>query len=215
MRLSVWIAAAALTSTLAAQSAAPSPADLAARVQAHYASVKDFTADFTLRQTSALRPKPTEDQGHLKVKKPLKMRWTFTTNDKNEFIADGVKLYLVMNRDKYVEVSTLPRESESGSGLLFLAGRGNLTRDFTPSMPPDQPAGEWRLILKPSTKRVTDLQLLTLDVDRTTLQWRGMTIVDNQGVTSAYRFSNLRENRNLADKEFVFTKPRGFALRYQ
>jgi outer membrane lipoprotein carrier protein len=211
----MWAAVAALTSTLAAQSAAPSPADLAARVQSHYASVKDFTADFTLRQTSALRPKPTEDRGQLKVKKPLKMRWTFTGSEKKEFIADGVKLYSVMSQDKYVQVSSLPRENEAGSGLLFLAGRGDLTRDFTPSMPPDQPAGEWRLILKPATKRVTDLQLLTLDVDRTTYQLRGMTIVDDQGGTSAYRFSNLRENRNLGDGEFVFTKPRGFALRYE
>ena len=69
--------------------------------------------------------------------------------------------------------------------------------------------------MRPATKRVADLQLMTLDVDRTTYQLRGITIIDDQGGTSVYRFTNLRENRNLSDREFVFSNPRGLALRYE
>jgi outer membrane lipoprotein carrier protein len=215
MRLSILLVAVALSAGLLAQAPAPAPSEVAARVQAHYSTVRDFTADFTLLQKSSLRPKPSEDRGELKVKKPLKMRWTFATNDRSEFIADGIKLYAVFPRDKYVSVSSLPKENESGTWLLFLAGRGDLTKDFSATMPAEQPASEWRLMLKPATKRITDLQLLTLDVDRTTYQLRGMTVIDEQGGTSVYRFSNLRENRNLGDGEFLFSNPKGLALRYE
>ena len=210
----MFVAAVALSAAPLAQMTAPSPAELARRVQGHYAAVKDFSADFTLTQRRALSPKASEDRGDLKVKKPLKWRWTFTT-ERKEFISDGIKHYSVFPQDKYVQVSNLPKEDEPGSWLLFLAGRGDLTRDFTPSMPAEQPATEWRLVLKPGSKRVTDVQQLTLDVDRATYQLRGMAVVDDQANTSSYRFTNLRENRNISDREFVFSNPRGLALRYE
>src|SRR6187455_3306572 len=99
MRLSMFVAVLAFSAAPLAQTAAPSPAELAARVQAHYASVKDFTADWSLTQKRALSPKVTEERGVLKVKKPLKMRWTYTTGDKSEFIVDGIKVYAVFTRD--------------------------------------------------------------------------------------------------------------------
>jgi len=204
-----------LSTALAAQTAGPSASELAAKVQAHYDTVKDFTADFTLTQKSSLSPAPKTERGEVKIKKPLKMRWTYATGDKSQFISDGVKLYAVFPRDKYVQVSGLPRENESATWLLFLAGRGSLTRDFTPSLPAAQPAAEWRLTLKPASKRIVDVQTLTVDVDRQTYQLRGLSVIDDQGSTSSYRFTNLRENRNLNDQEFVFSNPSGLALRYE
>jgi outer membrane lipoprotein carrier protein len=208
----LWVGLAAFP---AAQGTVPSAADLAAKVQAHYSTVRDFTADWSLRQSSALRPVTKTERGTLKIKKPLKMRWTYTTSDKNEFISDGVRVYQVYTEARYFEQSKLPPESESSTWLLFLAGRGDLTRDFIPSMAAEQPDGEWRLALQPRATRTADFKTLTLEVDRKTYQMRGLVVLDDQGSTSAYRFTNLKENQGLSDREFAFTPPRGFVERTQ
>jgi len=197
----------------AARQDAPDASTLAARVQAHYTTVRDFTAEFTLTQTSAMLPKPVEERGDVKIKKPSRMRWTYQTSSKQQFVSDGLRLYSYFPQDRYVTTTALPKNSnEVSTALLFLAGRGDLTRDFSASVPDQQPAGEWRLLLKPKAPQA-DFKTLTLDVDRATLALRGFTVVDDQGSISKFRFMNLRENRGLTDKEFEFTIPKGVELR--
>ena len=205
------LALAALPATLSAQTA-PSAADLAARIQAHYNTVRDFTAEFTLAQTSGLLPKAVQERGELKVKKPSRMRWVYQSTDKKQFVSDGTRFYSYFPQDKYVTQSLLPKSDEASTALLFLAGRGDLTRDFVASAPDEQPAGEWRLVLKPKSKQA-DFKTLTLDVDRSSLALRGLTVVDEQGGISKFRFINLRENRGLTDREFEFAIPKGVELR--
>jgi outer membrane lipoprotein carrier protein len=203
--------AAVLSAGTGAAGQTPSAADLAARVQAHYAQVRDFTASFTLSQSSALLPRPTTERGSVKVKKPGRMRWLYTA-DKKEFVADGSMLYSFFPRDKYVSVNPLPKGDDASTALLFLTGRGDLARDFTSTLDGDQPAGEWRLNLKPKAKQ-TDFTSLALEVERTTLALRGITVVDDQGGTSRFRFEGLKENVGLADREFEFKIPPGVEVR--
>jgi len=200
-----------LSAAAGAAGQAPSAADLAARVQAHYAQVRDFTASFTLTQSSALLPRPTIERGSVKVKKPGRMRWLYTA-DKKEFVADGSMLYSFSPRDKYVNVNPLPKGEDASTALLFLTGRGDLARDFTSTLDGDQPAGEWRLNLKPKAKQ-TDFTSLALEVERTTLALRGITVVDDQGGTSRFRFEGLKENVGLADRDFEFKIPPGVEVR--
>jgi outer membrane lipoprotein carrier protein len=190
-----------------------SPADaLAARVQTHYATVRDFTADFVLSTTGPLTPKPIVERGALRVKKPGRMRWTFNTDDQRQFVADSVKIYSYFPKDKYVMVSPIPKDDEVSTALLFLAGRGNLVRDFTPALGPGAAAGEARLLLAPKARQA-DFESLTIDVSTTTMGFRGLAVHDTQGGTSTYRFMNLRENVGLADREFEFTIPKGVVVR--
>lgn len=213
MRTLLAISLAAISAVaVGAGQEAPNAATLASRIQAHYTTVRDFTADFTLTQTSAMLPKPVEERGDVKIKKPSRMRWTYQTSSKQQFVSDGTRLYSYFPQDRYVTTTALPKGNEASTALLFLAGRGDLTRDFTASVPDQQPPGEWRLLLKPKALQA-DFKTLTLDVDRATLALRGFTVVDDQGAISKFRFANLRENRGLADKEFEFTIPKGVELR--
>ncbi len=179
---------------LSAAQGVPAAADLAARIQAHYATVRDFTADFTLTQTTSLLPRPVVERGELKVKKPGRMKWTYSSAEKKVFVSDGSQFYSYLPQDRLVDVRRLPTGDDTSMGLLFLAGRANLARDFTPTMPSDQPAGEWRLVLKPKSNQA-DFQSLTLEVDRTSLALRGFTVLETQGGVSKFRLTNLKENR--------------------
>jgi len=211
MRTVPFVVALAIAGPLAYVQAPPSAADLARRIQAHYDTVHDFTADFTQSQTSGVLPQASVERGTVKIKKQNRMRWIYAAPEKKEFVADGSRIYSYFPADKYVMISPLPGPEDASTPLLFLSGRGSLVADFTSRLAPDQPDGEWHLSLVPKTRQ--DFTSLTLAVDRTSLALRGLTVHDDQGGVSTFRFTDLRENRHLADREFSFTIPKGVEIR--
>lgn len=190
-----------------AQGGAAPASHIAAKVQARYAGVRDFTADFThVYQGGVLRQKTTE-RGTIAVKKPGRMRWTYTAPEKKEFVSDGTKLYSYIPADRQVIVSDVPAGGGETTAALFLAGRGDLTKDFTAALD-GQDAGLYRLTLTPKKKQ-QDFDTLVLHVRRDSLQIAALVAQDRQGGTSTFTFTNLKENIGLADSRFVFKIPRG------
>ena len=43
-------------------------------------------------------------------------------------------MYSYIPQDKQVIVATVPPDDQASTPTMFLAGKGNLTRDFTPSL---------------------------------------------------------------------------------
>src|SRR6266550_2241652 len=185
--------------------------ELASALQRKYDGIKDFSADFAHAYEGGVLRKKITERGHLLVKKPGKMRWDYTAPEPKQFVSDGSKMYSYIPQDKQVIVVTVPPEDEATTPTLFLAGKGNLTRDFTPSLvepPAGAPAGSRALKLVPKTRQ-RDYDWLTLVVDPATLSIRGLVTVDGQGGTSTFSFTNMKENVGLSDKEFAFKIPRG------
>lgn len=186
----------------------PPPADqLAKQLQSHYDQVKDFTAGFTQTFRGTALPQQTTERGSVRVKKPYKMRWAYTAPEKKELIADGVQFWDYRPVDRVVLVQPMPKEGEASTALLFLAGRGNVTRDFTAALAATHPEGEWHLSLVPKSKQA-DFSSLVVQMDRKTFALRGLVKTDDTG-TWTYRFQNLKENVGLADTEFAFKPPAG------
>jgi len=46
-------------------------------------------------------------------------------------------------------------------------------------------------------------------IDPASLQMRALTTYDRQGGESTLTLTNMKENRRLSDKDFVFSPPRG------
>ena len=199
----VWIAAEAM---LVAQSA-PAAADLARRLQARYETVRDFSADFTQSFQGVLVRRATSERGKVLLKKPSRVRFTYSAPEKKEFVSDGVRFYSYYPKDRLGTQAPLPKPNEASTALMFLAGHGNLSRDFTPSMAVNQPEGEWQLRLVPKTPQA-DFDTLTLIVDRESLALRGFVTVDDQG-TNTIRFTQLKENTGIKDEAFFFSFPKG------
>jgi outer membrane lipoprotein carrier protein len=197
--------------TMAAEAQSPASAQsLAERLQAHYATVRDFTAQFTHSFQSAVLPQVQTERGDVRIKKPDRMYWNYRepARDRKVFVADGVEIYSYVEADRAGIVCRIPQGDGVSTAVLFLAGRGNLVRDFAPSVPAEQPEGEWRLTLTPKTPQ-RDFSTLTLVVDRRTLALRGFETVDSQGAVSTFTFTNLKENVGLSDTTFNFSFPRG------
>jgi outer membrane lipoprotein carrier protein len=188
--------------------ARPAAVDAAKAVQQKYDRVKDFTADFSQTYEGGVLKKKTTERGTVQIKKPGRMRWEYTTPDKKTFVSDGRKIYSWVPADKQVIVSSVPPDDEATTAVLFLAGKGNLTRDFNVSYAEGAAADTWALRLDPKQKQ-RDYDWLIVGVDPKTLQIRSLTAADQQGGRSTFEFSNYRENTGIADSVFTFKIPRG------
>jgi outer membrane lipoprotein carrier protein len=200
-----------LAATVRPQAAETTAPELAAALQKRYDSIKDFSADFVHAYEGGVLRKQIVERGKLLIKKPGKMRWEYTAPEQKLFVSDGVKLYSYIPQDKQVIVSSVPAADDATTPTLFLAGKGNLTRDFTAALvplPAGMPAGTRALKLVPKMPQ-RDYEWLTLVVDPVTLTIRGLVTTDAQGGTSSFSFTNMKENIGSADKDFAFKIPRG------
>lgn len=183
---------------------------LATAIQRRYEQIRDFRADFTHTYEGGVLRKKTVERGQMAIRKPGRMRWTYTSPEHKVFVSDGIKLYSYVPADKQVYVATLPTGDDASTPALFLAGKGQITRDFTasPATVPGAPEGSAAVKLTPR-RAEKEYETLVLVVDRASLQWRMLVTTDRQGGTSTFAFTSLRENTGVSDREFVFSIPRG------
>ena len=185
--------------------------ELAAALQKKYDTVRDFSADFVQTYRGGVLNRQIKDSGRVMIRKPGRMRWEYQVPEEKLFVSDGAKVYSYVPEDKQVTIVPVPPDDQAASPALFLAGKGNITRDFSASLverPAGQPEGTRALRLVPRTPQA-EYDWLIIVVDPATLTLRGLVTGDSQGGTSSFSFTNMKENVGLADKLFTFTPPRG------
>jgi len=199
-----------LAASLAAVAPDSPAVELATALQKRYDGIRDFSADFEHAYRGGVLRKQIVEHGHVLIKRPGMMRWHYAAPDEKLFVSDGVKLYSYIPQDKQVYVGTVPPDNRATTPALFLAGKGNLLRDFTSSLvqpAAGMPAGTRALKLVPTSPQ-QDYDWLILEV-APNLELRGLVTIDAQGGESSFSFTNLKENTGLADKDFTFKIPRG------
>src|SRR5256885_13359137 len=107
--------------------------ELALALQRKLDGIRDFSTDFVHTYQGGVLRKEITERGRLLIKKPGKMRWEYTAPEQKLFVSDGVKMYSYLPQDKQVVVASVPPQDQATTPTLFLAGKGNLPRDFTAS----------------------------------------------------------------------------------
>ena len=186
----------------------PPAAEVASALQKKYDTVRDFTAEFVHESEGGLLRKKQSESGLVQVKKPGRMRWDYRKPEPKVFVSDGRRMYLHVPADNQVIITPVPAEDQATTAVLFLVGKGSLTRDFTVSYAGGGSPDTYALRLTPRLPE-RDYDWLQLVVDRRTLQIRALSAADSQGGRSTFRFSNIRENVGLDDGVFAFKVPRG------
>ena len=136
---------------------------------------------------------------------------------RSEFVSDGLKVYSYLPQDKQVIVAALPPENQATTPALFLAGKGDIARDFAATYAEASPAGAAGAATPPGTTSLKlmprrsepEYEYLVVAFDPATFQIRALTTRDRQGGDSTLTFTNLKENQGISDKEFAFRVPRG------
>lgn len=211
-------AAALVSATAIALLALPAAAQqqtaqqVAAGLQAKYDQILDFSADFTQQYESGVLKRRITEKGKLQVKKPGRMRWDYTAPEEKLFVSDGSRMYLWVPADNQVTTSEVPTQDEATTAVLFLVGKGNLTRDFNVSFTGNAPAGSYSLRLDPKLPE-RDYDWLQIVVEQRSLQIRSLTAGDRQGGQSTFHLSNFKENVGISDSTFRFKIPPGADVR--
>jgi outer membrane lipoprotein carrier protein len=197
-----------LTPSIVGAQARPAPDALAKSLQQRYDGIRDFSASFVHSYRGGVLRTQTQERGTVSVKKPGRMRWTYTAPEKKEFVADGRKIYSYIPQDRQVIVSDVPTDNQATTPALFLAGKGDISRDFTAAYADTAASGTVALKLTPR-RAEPEYEYLVVAVDPATLQIRALTTRDRQGGESTLTFSDLKENQGIPDREFAFRIPRG------
>jgi len=197
-----------LISVAAGAQSPDTPDGLARALQLRYQGVRDFSADFQQTYRGGVLRTETRERGTVSIKKPGRMRWVYTAPERKEFVSDGTKIYAYIPEDRQVVVSGVPPDNEASTPVLFLAGKGDIVKDFTAAMADSSVPGTVALKLTPH-RNEPEYEYLIVAVDPASLQIRALTTRDRQGGESTLRFDNLKENKGIADKEFAFRIPRG------
>jgi len=184
------------------------PEILARSLQQRYQGISDFSADFVHSYRGGVLKTQTQEHGTVTIKKPSRMRWTYTAPEKKEFVSDGLKIYFYVPEDRQVIVSNVPPGDQATTSVLFLAGKGDIARDFSASYIDSPVPGTLALKLTPR-RNEPDYEYLVVAVDPASLQIRALATRDQQGGDSTIVFTHLKENQRISDKEFVFRIPRG------
>lgn len=210
-----------LVSLVAAFPAIPAPATsgqavdietLVARVDNHYASVRDFEANFTQRYERRLLSRVVEESGVVQVKKPGRMRWEYTQPEEKLFVTDGTSSYFYLPAEKQVMVSHDPKGAmglQEGSPFEILAGTARITDGFSFFASETQPTrGGVMLHAIPMTRHdeFEDVELEVRPEDGLILR---VVLLDSQGNRTDFSFDEVRENLDLSDSNFRFTVPSG------
>lgn len=186
---------------------APPIAELVASLQVQYDRITDFSANFEHRYSGGVLQATDVERGTVRVRKPGRWRFDYISPETKLFVCDGTAIHSYFPADRQVIVSPLPADGQASTPASFLAGEGDLRRDFTARYAARQaPEGTWSIELTP-VRGDADYETLTLTIARDTLDILAMATTDFQGGVSAYVFSNVKRNQGLTDTLFVLDVP--------
>lgn len=166
-------------------------------MHAAYKGVKALRANFVQTSTGMSFVEPLKQTGTITLESPGRMRWEFETPRKQQYLSDGVTLWVVDEGDRTCTVF------RSVDGMLqrfygFLTGTADLRKDFkvelaTEAKPPVtdavalkltplQPDGSidsLRVYVHNTSHRVVGISMLTPFGDRTDTVLSEVTVVDD------------------------------------
>jgi outer membrane lipoprotein carrier protein len=206
MRLLVWVSLIfAAPGVLWAQPSLPVAHELAERIDRHYDSLRSLKVQFT--QTYEGMGMNRKEAGVLLLKKPGKMRWTYSQPAGKLFVLDGKYGYFYSPGDTEVQRVPVKKLDDMRSPLRLLLGHTKLEQELTGLQVVSQADGTYVLtgIPKGLEKRIASFSL-TATVDGVV---RSMKVEETDGITNAFAFSDERPNAPATDGDFVFNAPAG------
>lgn len=179
-------------------------------IQNRYEKTNDIEANFIQEYIGKGMKQSNRGEGKVHLKKKGMMRWDYTTPHQ-KLISDGHTLWFYQPDEKQVLVSDVSRVLKEKTPLAFLAGEGNLGRDFNLlnlKESVSQKEESYVVELTPKEPLATFSKLI-LTVDRKTFTVLQADVIDGVGNLTRTRFMNIKTNVGLSDSLFQFVVPHG------
>ena len=189
--------------------ALPNVHEVAQAVDEHYNHLHSLEAQFTeIYQGAGL---DRTESGILWLKKPGKMRWEYRSPEEKLFVGDGKNAWLYLPAEKQVRKSDMRKLEDLRSPLAFLLGKTMLEKELRGlSFAAD--AQVWKpgdVVLKGTPRGMEDhVQDVLIEVTPEHQIARILIHGADDSVTE-YRFSDQKEDVQVAESKFQFVPPAG------
>lgn len=181
---------------------------LAGRIDHHYNSLRSLKVDFT--QTYEGMGMNRRESGTLLLKRPGRMRWTYSNPAGKLFILDGRNAYFYSPGDTTAQRVPAKDLNDLRSPLRLLLGHTKLEKEMNHLTASPNADGTWTLtgIPRGLEKRVSSFSL-TANAEGVI---QSMQIDETDGVRNTFTFSNQQPNAPASNSDFVFTPPAGVTI---
>ena len=179
-------------------------------IQNRYEKTNDLEASFLQEYVGKIMQRPQRGEGKVYFKKKGMMRWDYRVPNQ-KLISNGLSLWYYQADENQVVVSDVSKALKEKTPLAFLAGEGDLSRDFTLlnlNETISEKEDNFVLELVPKEPNA-GLSKLTLTVDKKTYYVVQADVFDGLGNVTRTRFMDIKTNVNLPNSLFHFTIPPG------
>jgi outer membrane lipoprotein carrier protein len=179
-------------------------------IQKQYEKTNNFEATFVQETIGKMIKKPHRGEGKVYFQKKGMMCWDYRTPNQ-KLISNGKNLWFYLPDEKQVFVSNVSGVLKEKTPLAFLAGEGDLRKDFTLiNFNESISQKEENFVLELAPKEpMAALAKLVLTADKKTYQVVQADVFDAMGNLTRTRFINIKTNVDLPASLFQFTVPQG------
>ena len=179
-------------------------------IQNRYDATQTFKAKFIQNSYLKVMDQTQRANGDVLIKKPGKMKWTYSAPDPQVLISDSRLLWLYLPEEEQVTKMMVESIYSTNTPALFLSGEGKLAEAFdVEKVIHEEQKTVVELVPK---KEEQNLSKLVLYVDKNNFQIIGSQVYDKLGNTTEIFFSEIESNPAIADKTFQFDVPPGVEL---
>ena len=185
---------------------------ISAAVDRHYNSLQTFKAEFTEIYTGAGVSR--NESGALLLKRPGKMRWDYRQPREKLFISDGKMAYFYVPGERQARRTSVKTLDDLRSPLRYLLGKTRLEKEFSSLKLATgvRVSKSGNIVISGIPKNMKDRVAQVLLEITPEHQIERLLIEEVDGSTTEFRFAGFEENKPIADKQFIFTKPPGVEL---
>lgn len=205
------ILAACLLSVPQQEAMAPGIEDLVERIEDRYDDTA-IRAHFVQNRLSRLGSVITTQEGELSIRTPGRMRWEYSTTSLLMVVGgSGRETYMYQPDQNQVQIVQSDLSNPSQYPIMYLSGRGNLSRDFRIEVVEwGTPLSRNNVQLELTPRRSgSSFERLILEVDPMQATIARLVNFDNLRNTIEYRFQDVEYDADLADELFEFEIPEG------
>jgi outer membrane lipoprotein carrier protein len=186
---------------------APPTPEIVKKIQDRYQSTQSLEAEFIQVNHYEGFTNTFTSKGRLYIKRPGKLRWDYTQPTKQQVYVNDNKVWVYVPEHQQAVLSPLAQENDSQLPIHLLSWAAELEKEF--EVHPEKENGPLTaLTLKPKEPKGGPKKIL-IEVEPKTALIQKITLYDENGNKTSFTFSQIKTNRTLDDKRFVFTPPKG------
>ena len=182
-------------------------------MHAAYKDLKALRANFEQTSTGMSFMEPLKQSGTITLESPGRMRWEFLTPRKQQYLSDGVTLWMVDEGDRTCTVF------RTVDGMLqqfygFLTGTADIRKDFRVEVVAETPAPVADALALKLTPLQSDgsIDSLRVYVHRTTHRVVGISMLTPFGDRTDTVLSQMTELADVPDVDFTWVPRDGFRV---